>query len=147
MLRPGGAFVFSSRHLATAPSAPWLWPTFVFDSNLYRLTRRNLSLLRDHLAGLCNSGRDRRHEIRSQAYAQCVDAGHQYLLLTCYVCPRWQIVQLEAEGFGNVHFFGKNGSLPEGRDDTVDPWVYYVAFKNATPTSSRYLASVTGSVS
>ncbi len=35
VLRSGEAYVFSSRHLATAPSAPWLWPTFVFDSNLY----------------------------------------------------------------------------------------------------------------
>ncbi len=111
------------------------------------MTRRNLSLLRYHLTGLCNSRRDRRHEIRSQAYAQCGDAGYQYPPLICYVCPRWQIEQLEAEGFGNVHFFGKNGSLPERRSDTVDPWVYDVAFKNATPTSSRYLASVTGSVS
>jgi SAM-dependent methyltransferase len=135
VLRPGGAFVFSSHNLAAAPSPPGLRPPLVFDPNPFRLARRNLSLIRYHFAEVLNYRRNKRFEANGLGYAVRVDAAHQYRLLTCYVSPRWQVEQLEAGGFRDVTLFGRNGSFPDRHAATIDPWVYYVAFKGETPAT------------
>jgi SAM-dependent methyltransferase len=145
VLRPDGAFIFSSHNLAAEPPpAPSLWPPFVFDRNPLRLARRNLSLLRYHVADLLNYRCHRQHEVRGPGYAVRVDAAHHYRLLTCYVAPRWQVEQLGAEGFRDIMLFGTNGSFLDRHAATLDPWVHYVAFKGETSTDSRPVAPSTG---
>jgi hypothetical protein len=73
-----------------------------------------------------------------------VDAAHHYRLLTCYVAPRWQVEQLEAEGFRDIMLFGTNGSFLDRHAATLDPWVHYVAFKGEASTDSRPVAPSTG---
>lgn len=144
VLQPGGAFVFSSHNLAVPPTTPSLRPSLVFDPNPLRLARRTLSLLRYHVADVLNYRRNRLYEVAGRECAVRVDAAHQYQLLTCYVAPRWQVEQLEALGFHDVTLFGRNGSFPDRYGDTLDPWLYYVAFKGQPPADSRQVVCATG---
>jgi SAM-dependent methyltransferase len=133
VLRPGGAFAFSSHNLAAPAAAPGLRPPLVFDPNPLRLARRNLAAVKSRLVEVLNYRRNKPYEVAGAGYEFRVDAAHGFRLLTCYVCPSWQIGQLEAQGFRDVTLFGKDGSLPGPDPDTTEPWVHYVAFKSDMP--------------
>jgi SAM-dependent methyltransferase len=133
VLRPGGAFVFSSHNLAAPAAAPDLRPPLVFDPNPVQLARRNLAAVKGRLLDVIHYRRNKPYEAAGPGYALRVDAAHGFRLLTCYVSPHWQVAQLESHGFRDVTLFGKDGSLPGPAPDTTEPWVHYVAFKSETP--------------
>lgn len=126
VLRPGGAFVFSSHNRAATPAGPWRLP----DLATWRAHPRHAALrLLGWPVGIANHWRRRRHERREADHALLNDGAHLFGLLTYYIRARDQVAQLHAAGFEAVRVLRLDGSEvdPAAPDAATagDHWLTY----------------------
>lgn len=135
VLRPGGAFVYSSHNLAVlgghppALSPPPLVPTVDPVRLLVRGARRLAAGLR------CRVNRRRLGggQYFAADHALVNDPSYDHSLLTIYVDPGAERVALAAAGFVDAVTFDARGRRDPPRH--TDPWVHYLARKPGRPPS------------
>lgn len=125
VLRAPGLFVFSVHNLATERTSPWALP------RLSRSPRESARALGKYLQGIVHHLRLRRHQQRGQGYAVASDGYFDYGLLTYYVAREEQRQQLAAAGFSGLQEVGADGALLAPGAPCRDPWIFYIARKNA----------------
>ncbi len=137
LLRPGGAFVYSSHNLAALGTelSRLELPELALTANALtlaaRVGRAGVSLARS----LANRARLVGHQRRGDGWAIVNDDAHDYALLTVYVDPLRELELLADAGFGSgVTMLGLDGRVAE--NDLRDIWVHFVARKPATIASS-----------
>lgn len=129
VLRPGGAFVYSSHNLGVLqgrlpPVAPVrLAPTF----DPLRMAVRSVRLLAALLRRRSNRRRLGKQQYMADGHALVNDESYDHSLLTVYVDPRHELAALAAAGFDGMTTIDAQGVTdPEHH---LDPWVHYVAYK------------------
>lgn len=131
VLRPGGAFVYSSHNLAVLHGElPGVaMPALAWTANPARLAVRSLRCWQSRRRRRRNRARldDRQHF--AEGYAVVNDEAYDHALLTVYVDPAHERSALEAAGFSGVATIDARGRRDPERLD--DPWVYYIAYKAA----------------
>jgi SAM-dependent methyltransferase len=105
VLRPGGAFVFSTHRLGT-PIAPAI---ALSNLSLSANPVRAVTGMIKYLEGIRNARHLKPLERHEDQYALLNDSGQQYRLLTYYISPGAQKRQLEYAGFGAVRAFSQAG--------------------------------------
>ncbi|NUP14272.1 MAG: class I SAM-dependent methyltransferase, partial [Polyangiaceae bacterium] len=120
VLRPGGAFAFSSHNLRSfagveSPIAP-----IVLTANPIRMVARFGRAVGQTIRSYRNSRRLRPLERRGQDWALLNDGAYASTLLTMYVDPAWQVAELERAGFAGIRIIGERGL--DVRKDTTDKW-------------------------
>ena len=131
VLRPGGAFVYSSHNLGSlAGELPHVEPVRMVPTlDPARLLVRGARTL----AGNFRRQRNRRQlgdmQYLGADHALVNDAAYDYSLLTVYVDPRHERQVLAAAGFRDTRTVDARGRLDP--DGSTDPWIYYVTRKPA----------------
>lgn len=134
VLRPGGAFVYSSHNLR------------VLDGRLPPVETRRVVPTLDParllvrgartLAGNFRRHRNRRqlgdHQYLGADHALVNDAAYDYSLLTVYVDPDHERAALATAGFRDTRTIDARGRIDA--DAPSDPWIYYVSRKPAGRT-------------
>jgi SAM-dependent methyltransferase len=115
VLRPGGAFVFSSHNRDARPVPLWrtrfVW--FVF----------HLPWI---LAGNIRHIGFRRFETRTEEYEILNDEGHGYRMLTYYINSGKQMEQLKRAGFHGIEIFDTAGLHLDGTTAGHSAWLCYL---------------------
>jgi len=106
VLRPGGAFAFSSHNLEVDAQVGWRWAS-VFRRRSPAELMQTLGRVRRSIGGrLRHSGK----QLRTDRYAILNDAAHQFGLRTYYVAAQEQASQLKEAGLdGPLEVFGEDG--------------------------------------
>ncbi len=106
VLRPGGAFAFSSHNLEVDAQVGWRWAS-VFRRRSPAELVQTLGRVRRSIGGrLRHSGK----QLRADRYAILNDAAHQFGLQTYYVTAAEQASQLKEAGLdGLLEVFGEDG--------------------------------------
>lgn len=136
VLRPGGAFVYSSHNLGVLEGRlPPLQPVpLVRTIDPARMLVRGVRAL----AGTLRRRRNRRRlgdrQYLGDGHALVNDECYDHSLLTVYVDPQRERETLASAGFERIVTVDASGCLDPGQHR--DPWVYYVARKPAAaPTA------------
>lgn len=121
-LKPGGRFVFSTHNLGAAefPGA-WSLKNIGFTPNPVLLAKRCYAYGR----GILNHFRNRKHQVEGDGYRIVNDAVN-YTILTYYISPEAQQLQLRDRGFGASRMFGLDGAEIAPGQPTDTPWIYYL---------------------
>jgi SAM-dependent methyltransferase len=127
ILRPGGAFVFSTHNRGTTIES-------AYDlQNLGRTLRVKdlLSNVTRYLSGIIHAAQMKKYLRHEMEYAVLNDNAHEYRLLHYYIAPKAQVVQLERHGFRSLFCVGLGGNRLDldAADSSPDPWIYYFARK------------------
>jgi SAM-dependent methyltransferase len=132
VLRPGGAFVYSSHNLGALGEElshlelPGVTMTANALTLAARVGRAGVSLARS----LANRARLAGQQRRGDGWAVVNDDAHDYAMLTVYVDPRHEVQRLVEAGFSSdVTMLGLDGRVTDG--NLRDVWVHYVARKPA----------------
>ncbi|MEN1927878.1 class I SAM-dependent methyltransferase [Luteimonas sp. MJ250] len=131
VLRPGGAFVYSSHNLAVLegrlpPVAPArIVPTI----DPLRMLVRSVRTLATGLRRRRNRRRLQDRQYLAGDHAVVNDEGYDHSLLTVYVDPAAECEALSAAGFVDTVTIDARGRRDPARH--LDPWVYYVTRKAA----------------
>lgn len=136
VLRPGGAFVYSSHNLGVLQGKlPPVTPARSLP------TRDPLRMLVRGLRSLAANARRRsnRRRLDSQQYiahdhAVVNDEGYDHSMLTVYVDPTEELAALARAGFERMSTIDAHGRAHQGPH--ADPWVYYVAYRPAHPPTA-----------
>lgn len=121
VLRPGGSFVFSTHNREHTGFDRYPWQTGGLRAALGRRGREAILALPRHLWM-------NRMRVVTDSYAIVNDDAHRYTLMTYYIAPADQRVQLERAGFGAVTVYTVDGDVLEpGATDRRSVWNYYVA--------------------
>jgi SAM-dependent methyltransferase len=123
VLRPGGAFLFSSHNLGYRVPRPWSLSHLRFTPNPYRQAR----VLARYLAGIGNHPRRRRLERRGPDWAIRNDEAHRYRVMSYAIGPDAQRAQLAAAGFGEVRVVTPEAAALAQGERTTAPWLHYLA--------------------
>jgi SAM-dependent methyltransferase len=129
VLRPGGAFVFSSHNMRVLGGEfpPVAQPRVKVTPNPLRLAVRVARALSARRRRAANRKRLAGSQVMSQGYAVVNDEAYDHALLTVYVDPAHELEALAAAGFVGTVTISANGQRNRERLD--DPWIYYVAHK------------------
>lgn len=127
VLRPGGAFLFSTHNLnSPAPRAGFLFPEFDWSPNPARLAVRALRFAAHTALRVRNRRRFKRHEQRTPTYSIINDECHDYGTLLYYISLAEQRRQLEALGFEpDAAAYDERGDLLQA--ETTDSSMAFVA--------------------
>lgn len=124
VLVQGGVLLFSS-HNRNSPIVP---PRAIANLELSADTSKLVKGVFGYLRGLVHGARMRRLERYEADYALCNDCACHYRLLTYYITPEAQRVQLEQLGFHGIDAFDLVGALVEfGCDRITDFMIHYLA--------------------
>lgn len=124
VLKPGGAFVFSSHNRLNPVRKPWDLHNMELSAHPARLAR---GVLRYGL-GIWNGLRMQRRETHEPHFAILNDSERFYGMLTYYIHARDQVRQLEDAGFTGVECYGLNGQkIAPAQSRAQDNMVYYMA--------------------
>ncbi|HEY4529602.1 MAG TPA: class I SAM-dependent methyltransferase [Luteimonas sp.] len=134
VLRPGGAFVYSSHNLGVlGGQLPGISPVrLVPTPNPVRLAVRGVRAL----GAMVRRHRNRQllgaRQYLGDGHALVNDESYDHAQLTVYVDPAREAAALVAAGFHDVQTVDARGRIDPPRHD--DPWVYFIARK---PRQSR----------
>lgn len=136
VLRPGGAFVYSSHNLGVLDGRlPPLDPVrLVPTADPVRLLARSARGIAAALRRRANRRRLRDRQYLAGDHALVNDCSYDHSLLTVYVDPVAERAALAAAGFAAVTTIDARGRRDPERH--ADPWVYYVARKPAGAVGS-----------
>lgn len=129
VLRPGGAFVFST-HNQDCPDhlAGFRFPQFERSRNPARLLVRSLRFAAHTLIRVRNRRRFHRHDVRTPTYSMINDACHHYGTMLYYISLSNQRAQLEQIGFqAGAEAFDLAGN--PATDDCTDSSITLIAYK------------------
>ncbi|MEN1939574.1 class I SAM-dependent methyltransferase [Luteimonas sp. MJ246] len=131
VLRPGGAFVYSSHNLAVLdgrlpPVAP---APIVPTPDPIRMLVRSVRTLAARLRRRRNRKRLQDRQYLADDHAVINDESYDHSLLTVYVDPAAECEALTAAGFVDTVTIDARGRRDPARH--LDPWVYYVTRKPA----------------
>lgn len=131
VLRPGGAFVFSSHNLASLSRdrlSSLALPRVQVTWNPLRLAARGARASAALARRLRNRARLAPMERSGDGWAVVNDPAYDHALLTVYVEPRHEASQLRAAGFvDEVTMIAMDGKIDRG--GSADPWIHFVARK------------------
>ncbi|GHD65370.1 hypothetical protein GCM10007164_02640 [Luteimonas padinae] len=129
VLRPGGAFVYSSHNLRVLDGRlPPVQPVrLVPTPDPLRLAVRSVRALGAMLRRRRNRGRLGGQQYLRDDHALVNDESYDHAQLTVYVDPASEAQALAAAGFGDIRTVDARGRLDPLRHD--DPWVYFIARK------------------
>lgn len=136
VLRPGGAFVYSSHNLRVLGGRlpPLSRPRIVPTANPVRLVVRTGRALVSHSRRTRNRRRFADQQVLGDVYAMVNDEAYEHSLLTVYVDPDHERAALREAGFTDIMAIDFQGR--HDPDTFADPWIYYVARKPATDVAS-----------
>ena len=129
VLRPGGAFVYSSHNLRSLGGQfpPLSMQRIAPSINPARLAVRTLRTAAANVRRLRNRRRLAGEQRLGEGYAIVNNGDYDYALLTVYVDPDHECATLASAGFTRIATFDLQGRRNPAAPD--DPWVYYVARK------------------
>jgi SAM-dependent methyltransferase len=130
LLRPGGAFVYSSHNLrplrGALPGA--VWPHLDFSLNPAVLAVRAARAGASAARILRNRQRFASQQHMGDGWAAVNDEAYEHAMLTVYVDPAREPEHLAAAGFtSDVMFLGMDGRIAEPTLD--DAWVHFITRK------------------
>jgi SAM-dependent methyltransferase len=129
VLRPGGAFVYSSHNLRILGGEfpPVSLPVVKVTPNPLRLAVRMARAMAARKRRVANRSRLAGEQVMSPRHAVVNDEAYDHSLLTVYVDPAHELDALAAAGFVDAVTIAANGQ--RNLDVLDDPWIYYVAYK------------------
>jgi SAM-dependent methyltransferase len=129
VLRPGGAFAYSSHNLRILGGAypPLSMPRLRWSANPLRLAVRAARLLSARRRRLANRQRLESAQSMSASHAVVNDEDYDFSHLTVYVDPVHEQQALADAGFSSVLALDAAGR--RGTGVLTDPWIHYLAWK------------------
>ncbi|MBB1472357.1 class I SAM-dependent methyltransferase [Luteimonas sp. MC1782] len=129
VLRPGGAFVYSSHNMRILGGAfpPVSLPGVKVTANPLRLAVRIARAVAARRTREANRRRLAGDQVMAQGHAVVNDEAYDHASLTVYVDPAHELEALAAAGFVDVVTIAADGR--RDLDVLDDPWIYYVAWK------------------
>jgi len=133
VLRPGGAFVYSSHNLGVLGGRlPGISPVRLKPtSNPVRLAVRGARALAAHLRRRRNRQRLGARQYLGEGHALVNDESYDHAQLTVYVDPAREVEALRAAGFEDVRTVDARGRIDPPQHG--DPWVHFIARKPQRP--------------
>ncbi|WP_406857290.1 class I SAM-dependent methyltransferase [Alsobacter sp. KACC 23698] len=127
VLKPGSPFVFSTHNRNASLQSPWALRRLRGDP--LRDPMGCVKKLLTYPGGIVLHAARRRREVQGADYAILNDQAHMYSLLTYYITPQAQVLQLEAAGFRAAKVVGRDGGWrsPDEFAGMTDSWIYYMA--------------------
>ena len=123
LLKPGGAFIFSSYNQNSADySRLFAFPEFILSRSPLRLVRNLLGFSRSLTTRIVNRARFFPREIRTKDFGIINDVSHDYSTMLYYISPLNQIDQLRTAGFnGEINAYNGRGGIadPSCRDGSI----------------------------
>lgn len=131
VLRSEGIFFFSAHNLDAPRRSAYRFRGFAYEPRPLRLLSLNFKRVSGYARGILNHLRMAAYERREQEYSIVNDHSEAFSLLTYYITKENQVRQLERFGFGEVRLIHLDGSFVLPGDDCRDPWIFYIARKEA----------------
>lgn len=127
VLRPSGAFIFSTHNLDRPRMSPFALPRLGPSAHRGGSIRGVAHRLARHGRHVLNYLRNRRYEVRDADHALLVDIAYDFRLLVYHTTVEAQIRQLEASGFGDVEVVDVKGNDLRPGQRCEDPWISFLA--------------------
>lgn len=121
VLKPGGAFMFSSHNRDHENFNKLAW------QERFRLSPAHLKHVLYCLLHLPRHLRMRRHEVHTEEFSLINDNAHGFSLLAYYISVPRQLEQLARVGFSDAEAYDMEGRRVTR--DTRFPWIHYLARK------------------
>lgn len=123
LLKPGGAFIFSSYNQNSADyTRLFAFPEFTWSWHPLRLSKNLINYLNSFSARIINRLRFLSKETRTKDFGIINDVSHDYSTLLYYISPLNQIHQLRESGFADeINSYNERGGIadPNCRDGSI----------------------------
>lgn len=115
LLKPGGAFVFSSYNQNSADyTRLFAFPEFTWTGSPVQLAKNLVTFTRSVVQRIVNRARFLPKEIRTKDYGIINDVSHDYSTMLYYISPLNQIHQLRNAGFsGEINAYNARGGIAD----------------------------------
>jgi len=129
LLKPGGAFIFSSYNQNSSAYTSWFkFPEFQWSSAPGALIRSGTEFVRSLLARVINRVRFLPKEVRTPNFGIINDLSHDYGTMLYYISLENQLKQLRAAGFNaEINVYDSLGNT--AKSDCTDDSLMYVAIR------------------